>query len=197
MKLLTSAGLFLSITLSSALFASSYKLDESHSHLGFKVRHLGISNVKGHFKKFTGTANFDEKTGKASNLKVSIKSATIDTNEPKRDRHLRSEDFFAVKKYPDITFVATKFKYADKHPTAIEGKLTLHGTTLPVTFKIIDWGGTAIDPWNNTRLAFEAVAKIDRTKFGLKWNKGLKKAAGLMVGNTVAINLEIEAIKVD
>ena len=186
----------LSLALSSQIWAASYTLDSSHAKIGFKIRHLGISNVSGRFQKFTGTATYDEKTGKLSNLIVEIDAASIYTNEPDRDKHLKAEDFFNVKKYPKITFKSTKVEHKGKTPTKITGKLKILKTERTVTLDIVDWGGTATDPWGNAKLAFEARGIIDRTKYGLTWNKGLKGAAGLLVGNDVKLVIEVEANKI-
>ncbi|PIQ58298.1 MAG: hypothetical protein COW00_16470 [Bdellovibrio sp. CG12_big_fil_rev_8_21_14_0_65_39_13] len=185
------------LTLGSLAFADSFKLDESHTHLGFKIRHLGFSNVRGKFDKFQGTGKFVEKTGKLSDLKVSIQASSINTNEPDRDKHLRSADFFDVAKFKELKFESTDIKYKGKKPTQITGKLTIHGITKTVTLDIEEWGGKAEDAWGNQRIAFEATGKIDRRDFGLTWNKGLKKVAGLTVGNDVTFILEIQGIKID
>ena len=188
-------AVMLSLALTSQIWAASYTLDVSHAKIGFKIRHLGISNVSGRFQKFTGSATYDEKTGKLSNLKVEIDASSIYTNEPERDKHLKSEDFFNVKKYPKITFTSTKVTHKGKQPSKITGKLKLLDKERTITLDIVDWGGTAIDPWGNAKLAFEARGIIDRTKYGLTWNKGLKKAAGLLVGNDVKLIIEVEANK--
>ena len=148
--------LLISLTVTTSLLAASYNLDASHAKIGFKVRHLGISNVSGRFQKFTGIGNFDEKTGKLSKLIVEIDAASIYTNEPDRDKHLRSEDFFNVKKYPKISFVSTKIEHKGKQPTKIIGKLKMLNKEESITLNVSDWGGTAVDPWGNHKLAFEA-----------------------------------------
>jgi len=189
--------LIFSLTLGGLAFADSFKLDESHTHLGFKIRHLGFSNVRGKFDKFQGTGKYDEKTGKLSDLKVNIQADSINTNEPDRDKHLRSPDFFDVVKFKELKFESTNIKYNGKKPSQITGKLTIHGITKTVTLDIEEWGGKAEDAWGNQRIAFEATGKIDRRDFGLTWNKGLKKVAGLTVGNDVSFILEIQGIKID
>ena len=176
--------------------AGNYKLDAAHSQLGFKIKHLGISTVPGRFKIFDGTGSYDEKTGQLTNLKVTISADSIDTNEPDRDKHLRSPDFFDVAKFPQLTFESTQVVNAGNIPQQIKGKFSLHGVTKEITLDIVDWGGTATDPWSNERLAFEARTKIDRTEYGLTWNKGLKQAAGLLVGNEVTLEIMVEAIKI-
>lgn len=192
-------SLFLIFTLSVAnlALAGNFKLDESHTYLGFKIRHLAFANVRGKFDKFEGTGKYDGKSGKLSNLKVSIQASSIDTNEPDRDKHLRSSDFFDVKKFKELKFVSTKIKHKGKKPTQIIGKLTIHGITKTVKLDIEEWGGQAEDAWGNQRIAFEATGKIDRRDFGLTWNKGLKKVAGMMVGNDVTFILEIQGMKID
>lgn len=197
MTLIKSLFFIFTLTLGSLAFADSFKLDESHTHLGFKIRHLGFSNVRGKFDKFQGTGKFVEKTGKLSDLKVSIQASSINTNEPDRDKHLRSADFFDVAKFKELKFESTDIKYKGKKPTQITGKLTIHGITKNVTLDIEEWGGKAEDAWGNQRIAFEATGKIDRRDFGLTWNKGLKKVAGLTVGNDVTFILEIQGIKID
>ena len=187
----------LSLTFAGYAFADNYKLDESHTHLGFKIRHLGFSNVRGKFDKFQGTGKYDEKAGKLSDLKVTIQADSINTNEPDRDKHLRSPDFFDVAKFKELKFESTDIKYKGKKSSQITGKLTIHGVTKEVTLDIEEWGGKAEDAWGNQRIAFEATGKIDRRDFGLTWNKGIKKVAGLTVGNDVTFILEIQGIKID
>ncbi|MBT6324978.1 MAG: polyisoprenoid-binding protein [Bdellovibrionales bacterium] len=197
MKLIKSLILLTSVILGGYAFADNYKLDESHTHIGFKIRHLAFANVRGKFDKFQGTGKYDEKTGKLSDLKVTIQAESIDTNEPDRDKHLRSADFFDVAKFKELKFESTNIKFKGKKPSQITGKLTIHGITKSITLDVEEWGGKAEDAWGNQRIAFEATGKIDRRDFGLTWNKGLKKVAGLTVGNDVTFILEIQVIKVD
>lgn len=185
------------LVLSQSVYSAQFKLDESHTHLGFKIRHLAFANVLGKFNKFEGTGDYDDQTGKLSNLKVKILASSIDTNEPDRDTHLKSADFFDVEKFKDLIFESTEIKYKGKNPHKIIGNLTIRGVTQKINLDIEDWGGRAEDAWGNQRLAFEAKGKIDRTQFGLTWNKGVKKVAGLTVGNDVTFILEIQGIKVD
>jgi len=186
--------LFTALTLGAMAFGDKYKVDASHSELGFKVKHLGISTVAGKFKTYSGGFEFDPKTGALSNVKADIDAGSIDTNEPDRDKHLKSADFFETDKFPKVTFESTKVEASGGKPKKILGKLTIHGVTKEVALNV-DWGGAAEDPWGNQRAAFSASGAIDRTDFGLKWNKGVKKAAGLLVANEVKIALEIEGLK--
>jgi polyisoprenoid-binding protein YceI len=177
-------------------FADSYKIDEGHSRLEFRVRHLGISTVTGNFKKFEGTGTFDPKSGQASAINVQIEANSIDTDEVDRDKHLRSADFFDVEKFAKLNFVSKKVEMSDGHPSKIQGEITIKGVTKPLTLTVTDWGGAATDPWGNERIAFAAEGVLDRTEFGLSWNKPLAKAAGLMVGNEIKLRIEAEGLKV-
>jgi polyisoprenoid-binding protein YceI len=190
-------SMILGLMVSMIAQGGEYKLDESHAHLGFKIRHLGFSNVRGNFDKFSGTGTFDEKKHLLSKLDVTIEASSINTNESDRDRHLRNPDFFHVKKYPQLKFVSTKVTYSKGVPSKIEGNFTMRGVTKNIVLTVDEWGGKMEDAWGNQRIAFAASGKIDRREFGLTWNKGLKKLAGVTVGNEVKLELEIQAIKMD
>lgn len=170
-----------------------YNVDLAHSEMGFRVKHLGISKVNGKFKQFEGTISFNPATGTMSDIKVKIDSKSIDTNEPDRDKHLRSADFFDVDKFNSIEFVSTKVSQKGKTPTQIQGNLTLHGVTKPVTLKV-EWGGALVDQYENQRLAFSASGRIDRREWGLTWNDGVKAVGGLLVSNDVDLIIEIEGV---
>ena len=182
----------LQLVLPQISLAESYKLDESHTQVGFKIKHLVISTVSGRFNKFEGGFNFDEKTGKLENLNVKIDASSIDTNEPDRDKHLKSADFFDVEKFPSLTFVGKNVTYSGKKPTEVKGDLTIHGVTKEVTLAV-GFNGKTIDPWGNQRVAFEANSKVNRKDFGLKWNKSLDQG-GVMIADDVSILIEGEAI---
>ena len=171
--------------------AAKYKLDKAHGEVGFKIKHLGISTVRGKFKDFDGTFDWDDKAGKLENLKATMKTASIDTNEPKRDDHLRSPDFFDAKKYPTIEFTATKVEGGTK-PNKIVGNLNMHGVTKEVTLDV-KYEGATKDPWGGEHLGFEATGKINRKDFGLAWNKALE-TGGLLVGEEVTIEIHGEAV---
>ena len=173
-------------------FAGKYKLDTSHGEVGFKIKHLAISTVRGKFNDFTGTFDWDEKTGKLENLKTTIKAASIDTNEKKRDEHLRSPDFFDVKKYPTIEFVAKKVEASGNKPTKVIGDLTMHGVTKEIALDV-KYEGSTKDPWGGEHLGFEASGKINRKDFGLAWNKTLE-TGGLLVGDEVTLEIAGEAV---
>lgn len=173
------------------LFGGEFIIDDSHSRVGFSIKHMMISNVQGEFKQYEGDIIFDEKAYKFEKLTATVNVASVDTGIEKRDNHLRSADFFDSEKYPEITFAMKSYK-GDKEEGVVEGDLTIHGITKPVTMKV-EIGGVAVDPWGNTRLGFAMTGKINRKDFDLKWNKAME-AGGFVVGEEVKLNIEIEAM---
>jgi len=188
-KLLVIFALFFPTT---GLFASTFNIDTAHSMVGFKIKHLVISTVTGRFNQFEGQYDFDEKTGKLENVSIEIQTASIDTNEPDRDKHLKSPDFFDVEKKENstITFKTTKVEYKNKKPIKMTGEFKMHGVTKPLTLDVT-YNGSITDPWGNERNAFLASGKIKRKDFGLTWNKTLDKG-GVMIGEDVDLVIEIE-----
>ncbi len=142
------------------LQAESYKIDPSHSEVGFTIRHM-VSNVRGRFNDFSGTVDMDPKAPQKGSVEFSVKTTSIDTGNADRDKHLRTADFFDVEKYPEITFKSDSVKPTGKNTYNVTGTLTMHGVskkvTLPVTFN-----GEGKDPWGNTRAGFETATKLDR-----------------------------------
>lgn len=189
-------GLWLSVLLlffSSMIFAASYKVDSSHSDIGFSIKHLGISNVRGQFKDVSGTINWDgEKNLKDASIKGTVKVDSVDTQEPKRDEHLKSPDFFDAATYPEMTFKSTKI-YKKRRSLYADGELTIHGVTREVTIPLTI-EGPITDPWGNTKIGASTQFVIDRKDYGLTWNKTLDKG-GLVVGDDVTITLSVEAGK--
>ncbi len=175
-----------------AYAADTYQIDPVHTHIGFAVRHLVINNVKGEFTDYSGTIVYDESDITNSSVEVTIKAASINTGNAKRDADLRSPNFFDVEKYPLITF---KSKRVEKKGDGyrLVGDLTMHGVTREVAmpFKIL---GKIKDPWGNTRIGAEASLTLDRRDYGLKYAKKID-AGGLVVGNEVKIELNVEAVK--
>ncbi len=183
--------LIVSFAASSAL-AEKFSLDTSHTGIQFTVSHLVVSKVKGRFDKFDGTFDFDEKSQKIDNVMVNIDADSINTNEKDRDKDLRSPHFLDVTKFPKISFKSTKTNYKNLKPTEVEGNLTIHGVTKPVTLTV-EYKGAVTDPWGNRRVAFEAETKINRKDFGMTWNKALE-AGGVLVGDEVKISIDGEAM---
>lgn len=174
--------------------ASTWTIDPDHSNIGFKVRHLMVSNVKGSFEKHTGTVEINEKDITKSKVEVSIDTNSINTNVQKRDDHLRSADFFDVAKFPAMTFVSKKVAKAGKDNLKVTGDLTLHGVTKPVVLDVEGPSKESKDPYGNIRRGATATTKINRKDFGLVWNKALE-TGGVAVGEEITITLEIEMIK--
>ncbi len=187
------AVVIVSIGLAAQASAANYKIDSDHSRIGFKVRHLGISAVPGKFTQFSGSFNYDPTNLAASSAHAEVEVKSVDTEQQKRDDHLRSPDFFDAAKFGKMTFKSTKVEPVNSESFKLHGDLTIHGITKPVTFDV-NVGGTAKDPWGNERAGFAAEAKINRKDFGLAWSKTLDNGS-LVVGDEVMIDLEIEGIK--
>ena len=172
--------------------AETYTIDAGHSEVGFKVRHL-VSNVRGRFNDFSGTINMDPKNVQASSVEFRIKADSIDTNQADRDKHLRTEEFFFVEKYPEITFKSDSVKPAGKNKYNVTGTLTMRGVskkvTLPVTFT-----GEVKDPWGNTKAGFETATTLNRKDYGIVWNKAVDNG-GVILGDDVAIEINLETQK--
>jgi polyisoprenoid-binding protein YceI len=170
----------------------TWKIDTSHSTIGFTVRHLVIAKVRGVFGTFSGELTIDDADVAKSAIKVDIDAASIDTKEEKRDAHLRSPDFLDVETFPKLTFVSKRIEGSGAVASKVIGDLTIHGVTKEVALQVEDLG-RAKDPWGNQKAAFEAKTRINRHDFGLKWNVALE-AGGVLVGDHVDIHLEIEAV---
>ena len=173
--------------------AAEYQIDVSHSTVGFQVKHMAISKTNGVFDDFTGTFSFEPGKPETWICEAVIQAASINTNNEKRDDHLRNEDFFNVAEFPTIPFKSTGVKMDDDSEGTLKGDLTIHGVTKPVEmdFEVL---GTVTDPWGNERAGFSATLKINRQDYGLSYNSVLE-AGSLVVGDEVKITLEIEGIK--
>jgi polyisoprenoid-binding protein YceI len=169
-------------------------IDEAHSTVGFAARHLMISNVRGRFSSFTGSIHVAADP-RDSTVDVTIDAASIDTGNADRDTHLRSADFLHVEKYPFITFNGRGVEVTGPHSFRLPGHLTIRDVTLPITLGV-EYEGMAQDASGTDRAAFTATAAIDRDRFGLTWNAALE-TGGVVVGNRVQIEIEIEAVRQD
>ena len=174
--------------------AGTYAIDPSHSEVGFSVRHLMVSKVRGRFSDMTGSIVVADDP-LASSVEVAIGTASIDTRDEKRDAHLRSSDFFHVERYPTMTYRSTKVVPAGPGRWLVEGHLTLNGVTRPVPLSVT-FEGAAADPWGGVRAGFSARGELDREDFGLNWNQALE-AGGVVVGKKVSIEIEVEAVRQD
>ncbi|PHR68927.1 MAG: hypothetical protein COA66_15800 [Arcobacter sp.] len=177
------------LLLGSSVFASSYQLDTAHSKISFKVKHMAISNVYGSFTNFDATIDYNEDTKVFKELSAKVVVASIDTNNVKRDGHLKSEDFFNEKVFPNITF-----KLLSVNADEAKALLTIKGISKEV---ILDFenNGTVKDPWGNTKLGLSFSTKISRKMFGLTWNK-LLETGSLIVGDKITITVDLEAKKI-
>lgn len=182
------------LSLPTLAYATIWNIDPDHTNVGFKVRHLMISNIRGSFEKHTGVVDINGKDITKSKVQVSIDTASINTNVQKRDEHLRSADFFDVAKFPTMTFVSKKVAKAGKGKLKVTGDLTLHGVTKEVVLDVEGPSRESKDPYGNIRSGAVASTKINRKDFGLVWNTALE-TGGVAVGEEVTINLEIEMIK--
>ena len=172
---------------------TTWKIDPSHSHLEFAVRHLMISTVKGRFGVVEGTVRTDGANPAQADVNVTIDAASIDTREAQRDAHLKSADFFDVEAFPTLTFKGGRVTPATGDRFTLTGDLTIHGVTREVTLDVTS-EGTGKDPWGGERAGFSAHTKINRSDFGLTWNQ-LLEAGGFAVGDEVKITLDVELIK--
>lgn len=181
---------------SGSVFAAEYAIDKDHSAVNFSIRHMA-TQVRGKFNDFEGTFNFDPKKAEESSLKVSIKTASIDTGNKKRDDHLRGDDFFGTgkKENQTITFVSKKVSSTGDKTFKVEGDFTMHGKTQPVTLEV-EYNGENKDPWGNQRAGFSAKTSkpLNRKEFGIVWNKMLDQG-GLMLGEDVKVEIDVEAIQ--
>ena len=168
----------------------TFQIDHDHSLVEFQVRHL-LSRVRGQFTDFSGTIDFDQANPERSAVSFSVRTASIDTNQADRDTHLRSDDFFAVEKYPTLTFTSSRITARSSGQYEVVGDLTIRLITksvvLPVTYL-----GKATDPWGNEKLAFETEITLDRKEFGLTWNAALE-AGGFLVGDDVRVTVSLQA----
>ena len=188
-----------SLLMMSATFAQvNWKVDASHSKLGFSVTHMMVSETEGKFKVFDGTASSKtEMDFTDAKLDLTADAASINTEDPKRDGHLKSPDFFDVEKFPSITFKSTSMKpntKGGKTAYILEGELTMHGVTKKVKFDAIGAAKTVKDPYGNIKNGFKVTGVINRKDFGLAWNKALE-AGGVAVSEEVQIQLNIELNK--
>ncbi len=174
--------------------AGAYALDASHTHVGFKVRHLMVSKVRGRFADFAGTVTIAEQPLESA-VEVTVQLASIDTRDEQRDGHLRGADFFDVEQNPTMTFRSTGVREAGKNRYQVDGELSLLGVTKPLVLDVA-FDGSATDPWGGKRAAFTATGEIDREEFGLTWNQALE-TGGVLVGKKIEIEIEAEAVLQD
>jgi polyisoprenoid-binding protein YceI len=174
--------------------ASTWEIDGSHSAVHFKVRHLMVSDVRGQFSGLTGTLELGDKDLTQSKVTATVDVATVNTREPKRDEHLKAPDFFDVAKFPTMTFKSKKFVSKGEGKFDVVGDLTLHGVTKEVTLATEMGSTESKDLYGNVHRGATATTTINRTDFGLKWNKALE-TGGVLVGEEVKIELDLSFVK--
>lgn len=167
-----------------------WNVDTAHSSIGFSVKHMMVSKVRGSFGDFGGEVEADETDLTAANIAFNIKVASINTGNEDRDNHLRSADFFDAETYPEIKFVANNITKKDDE-YEIAGDITIKDVTKPIVFEA-EYGGKGTNPWGQEVVAFSAETKLNREDFGLTWNQALE-TGGVLVGKDIKITIDLEA----
>ena len=191
-KILASLFLVTVLFTATTFAADTYAVDPAHSQVGFTVQHLVISKVSGKFKEFDATVVLDPADISKSSLNGTIKTASISTDNDKRDTHLKSADFFDVQKFPEITFSSKKVEKKGEE-VWVTGGLTLHGVTKDVSFPVT-LTGPVKDPWGNQRMGVEALLKLNRQDYGIAWNNPLE-GGGVVVSDEVQVHINAELTK--
>lgn len=170
---------------------SQWKIDTFHSEVQFAVKHMMVTTVRGTFREFDATLNFDPENPQNASVEATIQVPSIDTGATDRDNHLRSADFFDAENYPTITFKSTSVEMTGDQVGKLHGDLTIRGTTKPVTLDV-SFLGTVKSPINGVDAAgFEASTSINREEFGLTWNVALE-TGGVLVGKDINITLDVQ-----
>lgn len=171
----------------------AWQLDPTHTQIGFSVKHMMVSTVRGQFNSYTATVDLDEQHPERSHVAVSIDPASITTGEARRDGHLRTADFFEVEKYPAITFNSTSVEATGTDEYRVAGDLTMHGVTRPVTLNVTLEGQTH-DMQGQRRAGFTLSGAVNRKDFGLTWNVALEQG-GMLVSDKVQLVIEAEVFE--
>jgi polyisoprenoid-binding protein YceI len=170
----------------------TWVIDPAHSNVEFQVKHLGIATVRGAFNAFEGTLEIGEGLSSVT-ARGSVDVASVDTNEPQRDTHLRSADFFDADNHPQLRFASTAITPIDAETFEIEGELTMRGETRPITLKA-EVAGTETDPWGNERVGLEITGQLSRGEYGMTFNQALG-SGNVLVSDKVKLRLDISAVK--
>ena len=171
----------------------TYTIDPAHSRIGFVARHAMVTKVRGSFNEFSGSGYFDADHPESSRLELTVQAASIDTGNADRDAHLRSNDFFDMDTYPEITFSSTAIERVDDEHYRVSGDLTIKGVSRPVSVDF-ELSGSATDPFGNQRIGLEGTTTINRKDFGVTWNAPLE-AGGVLVSDRVVLEFDVSAIK--
>ena len=179
--------------LPAGLVPGTYAIDASHTEVGFVARHAMVTKVRGSFNEFEGTGTFVAEDPAKSELRLVVQAASIDTRNADRDGHLRSNDFFAMEQFPEISFTSTAVEQLDTETYRVTGDLTIKGVTKPVSVDF-EYTGTAVDPYSNVRVGFEGKTVINRTDWGISWN-GVLETGGVLVSEKITLEFEVSAIR--
>ena len=182
------------VLIASPARAATWEIDPAHTAIQFSVRHMMVSNVRGHFGKFTGHVEGDETKPAEARIEATIETAAIDTANEKRDEHLRSPDFLDAGKFPTITFRSKKVEKVGEATWKVTGDLTLHGVTKEVVLDLSDVTPPIKDPMGKLRAGAAARTTINRQDFGISFNKALD-GGGVMVGNEITITIDVEVTR--
>jgi len=180
-------------TLAAERGTTQWSIDPTHTHVGFGVRHLMISTVKGRFAGVDGAVSLENGSAAKARIDVTIDAASIDTGVAQRDDHLRSPDFFDVARFPTLTFKSRRIERTGKDALRVTGDLTIRDVTREIQLDVLELGNVR-DPWGGERAGYSASARINRRDFGLTWNQALE-TGGLVVADEVAITLEAELVR--
>ena len=187
----SATGITTGTTTGLAMPAGTWTVDPTHTRIGFVARHMMVTKVRGSFAEFTASVEIAEDPFRSS-LSAEVRMASIDTGNPDRDQHLRTNDFFDVEQYPTMRLQATGFEQADGG-LRMHADLTIKGVTRPVVFDL-EFDGVGQDPWGGTRAGFAATTTINRKEWGIEWNAPLE-AGGVLVGEKVLIELDVQLVK--
>ena len=177
---------------STVIPTGTWTVDPAHSKVGFGVKHMGIATVRGEFTDFEGTIEIGEDLSSAK-VYGTVKTQSVDTNEPQRDDHLRSPDFFDAAEFPELRFESTSIEALDDEEFRITGQLTIHGVTDEIVLHA-EVQGTDIDPWGNERVGLEVTGQLSRGDYGMKFNQALG-SGNVLVADKVKLALDISAVK--
>jgi polyisoprenoid-binding protein YceI len=172
---------------------TKWVIDPTHSEIGFKIRHLMITNVSGKFDQFEAEVETENEDFATAKIRATIKTASVNTSNLQRDEHLRNSDFFEVENNPDILFTSQKVEKIDNDNFVLHGNLTLKGITKQVKLQV-EYNGVTKDPWGGQRAGFVVTGKINRNDFGLSFNSALE-TGGVVLGDEVKIHSEIQLVK--
>jgi polyisoprenoid-binding protein YceI len=172
---------------------TKWAIDPSHSEISFKVKHLVVTTLTGKFDSFEGSLETSNDDFSNAKIGFSADVASITTGNADRDGHLKSDDFFNAEAFPKLSFVSTSFTKTGDDTYKLQGDITIRDTTKPIELTV-EYGGTMVDPWGNTKAGFEINGKLKRKEFGLKWD-AITEAGGAVVSDEVKLHLNVQLVK--